>query len=163
MSSAPSSSSSAPNNKKRAFGAVVRTLNDVTNVGNSANDAATITNGIIGSSSGNNGGNSNNSNDNTKKIIIQHIPNLDNEAAAATILQRIHSEFGTLINRRGWNIKSITEMCCCGDGLDHCCSTSSRTTQQRKRTPLKIMPNNVLGYNRSSFIKYSNTRADFNW
>ena len=162
-SSSSSSSSSAPNNKKRAFGAVIRTLNDVTNVGNSANDAtnSTITNGIIGSSSGNNGGNSNNSNDNTKKIIIQHIPNLDNEAAAATILQRIHSEFGTLINKRGWNIKSITEMCCCGDGLDHCCSsTSSRATQQqqhRKRTPLKIMPNNVLGYNRSSFIKYSNT------
>ena len=148
-----SSSSSAPNNnKKRTFGAVIRTLNDVTNVGSSAKDAATITNGIIGSSSNSSGGNSNSNVTTNNKIIIQHIPNLDNEASAAAILQRVHSEFGTLINKRGWNIKSITEMCCCGDGLDHCCTSTSR-----KRTPLKIMPNNVLGYNRSSFIKYSNT------
>jgi len=116
------------NNRKRPYGATFRTLNDITNNspdgGIRENDAAS----------------SNNS-----KIAVQHIPSLPNDKEAAAILRRIHSEFHVIIDRRGWNISSITEMCCCGDGVD--CLKKRKT---------KVMPNNVLGYNRTSFSRRGN-------
>ena len=89
----------APQNRKRRFDAFVRTLNDITN--DVAYDDA---NGNFADGGGG-------------KITIQHIPSLPDEKTAAGILRRIHSEFSTIIEKRGWNVTSITEMCCCGDGL----------------------------------------------
>ena len=111
----------APQNRKRPFGAFVRTLNDITNAA-----AYYDANGNFAD-----GGSGN--------ITVQHIPSLPDDKIAAGILRRIHSEFGTIIEKRGWNVTSISEMCCCGDGLD--CP--------RKRK-IKVMPSNVLGYNRIS-------------
>ena len=118
-------------NRKRPFGATVRSLHDITN--NSAsgpglgdNDASTSSSGTGGAGGG--------------KIAVSHIPSLPQHEEAAAILKRIHSEFHTLIERRGWTVTSITEMCCCGDGID--CLKKRKT---------KTMPDNVLGYNRSSY------------
>lgn len=108
------------NNRKR-----FRTLHDITNgkgFGGDDDNAA--------------GSSSSNGNNGSAKISVQHIPTLDNAKEAAAILSRIHSEFHTLIERRGWNVISITEMCCCGDGVD--CLKGRKT---------KTMPNNVLGFN----------------
>ncbi|KAK1747629.1 WLM domain-containing metallopeptidase [Skeletonema marinoi] len=112
------------NGKKRPFGSTIRTFNDISN--DAENDPA-------------------NSN---SKIVVQHIPNLPNDNEAAAILRRIHYEFKEIIERRKWNLLSITEMCCCGDGKDH-------TPHKRGGRKTKIMPNNVLGYNltASSYTK----------
>jgi hypothetical protein len=107
-------------NRKRPFGAFVRTLNDITN--------AAAYDDVDGNFA--DGGND--------KITVQPIPSLPDERIAAGILRRIHSEFGTIIEKRGWNVTSISEMCCCGDGLD--------CLRKRK---IKVMPSNVLGYNRT--------------
>ena len=115
----------APQNRKRRFGAFVRTLNDITNA--AAYDDA---NGNFAD-----GGNG--------KITVQHIPSLPDDKIAAGILRRIHSEFGTIIEKRGWNVTSISEMCCCGDGLD--------CLRKRK---IKVMPSNVLGYNRTGTSRW---------
>mmetsp|Transcript_1714 Transcript_1714/g.3661 ORF Transcript_1714/g.3661 Transcript_1714/m.3661 type:complete len:463 (-) Transcript_1714:104-1492(-) len=122
--------SNAYNNRKRpfAFGATFRTLNNITN---------NPTHEDIGE-------NDSASNSNSK-ITVQHIPSLPDGKEAAAILRRIHSEFHTIIERRGWNITSITEMCCCGDGVD--CLKKRKT---------KVMPNNVLGYNRTSSSRLGN-------
>ncbi|KAL7525777.1 hypothetical protein ACHAXR_001155, partial [Thalassiosira sp. AJA248-18] len=109
------------NNRKRPFGATFRTLNDITNNSPSSGD--------IGENDVGNG--------DSKKIAVQHIPSLTNDKEAAAILRKIHSEFHTIIERRGWNVISITEMCCCGDGVD--CLKKGRKT--------KTMPDNVLGFN----------------
>ncbi len=117
--------------KKRPFGATVRSLNDISNGVGSWND--------------NDAENNDSSN---SKIVVQHIPNLPNDNEAAAILRRIHHEFKEIIERRNWNVRSITEMCCCGDGKDH-------TPHKRGGRKTKIMPNNVLGYNltASSYTK----------
>jgi hypothetical protein len=112
----------APPTRKRPFGAFIRTLNGITNStafdveGNDADDVG-----------------------NNSKFTVQHIPSLTDDRIAAAILRRIHSEFGTIIEKRGWLVTSISEMCCCGDGLD--------CLRKRK---IKVMPDNVLGYNRIS-------------
>jgi len=123
------------NGKKRRFGATIRTFNEISNGVGSWND--------------NDAENDNNaSNNNKSKIVVQHIPNLPNDNEAAAILRRIHYEFREIIERRNWNVRSITEMCCCGDGKDH-------TPHKRGGRKTKIMPNNVLGYNltASSYTK----------
>mmetsp|Transcript_29313 Transcript_29313/g.61796 ORF Transcript_29313/g.61796 Transcript_29313/m.61796 type:complete len:459 (+) Transcript_29313:309-1685(+) len=106
------------NNRKRPFGATFRTLNDITNNHSIGSEASSTENG--------------------SKITVRHIQSLSNEKEAAAILRRIHSEFHVIIQRRGWNVTSITEMCCCGDGID--CLRKRKT---------KVMRNNVLGYNRT--------------
>ena len=109
------------NNRKRPFGATFRTLNDITNNTEFDDDSAIANSG--------------------SNIAVKHIEGLPNDKAAAAILRRIHSEFYKIIERRGWNVTSITEMCCCGDGID---------CLKKRKSKTKVMPNNVLGYNRTS-------------
>mmetsp|Transcript_14357 Transcript_14357/g.30697 ORF Transcript_14357/g.30697 Transcript_14357/m.30697 type:complete len:461 (-) Transcript_14357:32-1414(-) len=116
------------NSRKRPFGATFRTLNDITN--NSPNGDIDENDAVSA---------------NNSKITVQHIPSLPNDKEAARILRRIHSEFHVIIERRGWNVVSITEMCCCGDGID-----------RLKKRKTKVMPNNVLGYNRTSHSRRGN-------
>ena len=120
--------------KKRPFGATIRSFNDISN--------------SVGSSGSSNEAENDPTNNNSK-IIVQHIPNLPNDTDAAAMLRKIHYEFNEIIERQKWNVSSITEMCCCGDGKDH---TPHKRGGGRKT---KIMPNNVLGYNltASSYTK----------
>jgi len=69
---------------------------------------------------------------------VMHIPTLSDADICQRLLNRIHSEFYPIIERRGYQVCSLSEMCCCGDGLDH---------DKRRRRKLRIMGNNVLGYN----------------
>lgn len=76
---------------------------------------------------------------------VQHIPALPDEDVACNMLMRIESEFSTIAVKRGWNITSLTEMCCCDDGI-HYLVSNRRNSQRGKRT----MPDSVWGYNLSS-------------
>ena len=73
---------------------------------------------------------------------IAHIPGLFEDHHSKNLLDRIHKEFLPLLQKRGYNVTSISEMCCCGDGLDH-----SGPARRKK----KIMASNVLGYNQTYF------------
>ena len=64
-------------------------------------------------------------------IPLFSISGLAQQDVCDATLQRLHQEFLPIIQRRNYHIKSISEMCCCKDGL-----TGSR-----------LMGNNVWGYN----------------
>ena len=84
-------------------------------------------------------------NDGSKRVPetkIAHIPTLGGAEETLRMLRRIHQEFFPIIQRRGYHVVSVSEMCCCGDGVDH-------LPHRRRKT--RVMPNNVLGYNRSMF------------
>lgn len=87
---------------------------------------------------------------------IQHIPNLPDASKAHELLKQIHSEFSTIASKRGWNIFSLTEMCCCGDGCDHLNGSTTKTPSlsqtkfHKRRRKSRIMSNNVWGYNLST-------------
>lgn len=132
--------------KKRPFGATIRTFNDLSNgIGSWADDDDDT--------------NAENNDTSNGKINIQHIPNLPNDNEASKILRRIHYEFKEIIERRKFNVISLTEMCCCGDGKDHCGgSTKKRGRSGRRKT--KIMPNNVLGYNLTASSSYNTKRHE---
>lgn len=75
---------------------------------------------------------------------VQHIPSLPNEEHAAAILRRIQSEFQLIVEKRKYGLTTVTEMCCCEDGLDHLHANKSGGKRGRKT---RRMPGNVLGYN----------------
>ena len=72
------------------------------------------------------------------RMKVKHIPTLCDADACLRLLTRIHNEFYPIIERRGYRVVSVSEMCCCGDGLDH---------EKGRKRKLKIMGSNVLGYN----------------
>lgn len=74
------------------------------------------------------------------------ISKLPNEKLAETLLQRVVREFVPIISRRKYNVASISEMCCCGDGLD-----AEPTAAGRRRRKRRVMSANILGYNQTSF------------
>lgn len=88
-------------------------------------------------------------------FCIQHIPTLSQADTAKAILERIKVEFEPIIRRRGYCVRSITEMCCCSDGLEHMSDAPPTTTtnskyRKRKTKSTRRMPDNVLGYNLTS-------------
>jgi DNA-dependent metalloprotease WSS1 len=80
---------------------------------------------------------------------VAHIATLPNAAEALALLQRVCHEFQPILQRRGYNVLSVSEMCCCGDGL------CPRKQQGRKNK--KIMASNVLGYNQTTFFSGATT------
>uniref|UniRef100_A0A7S4AGF4 WLM domain-containing protein n=1 Tax=Pseudo-nitzschia australis TaxID=44445 RepID=A0A7S4AGF4_9STRA len=78
-------------------------------------------------------------------VPLHTIPGLPQNDVCVTTLERIHKEFFPIIKRRGFNVVSISELCCCGDGLDHA------VNKGRKRSKCRPIGNNVLGYNRTTF------------
>ncbi len=78
------------------------------------------------------------------RIPLCVIPNLSQSDACQRILHRIHDEFGPIIQRRGYNVTSISELCCCGDGLDHRPGTKKKCRK---------MGANVWGYNQTTFFR----------
>ena len=89
--------------------------------------------------------------------LTQHIPGLPREEHAQQMLERIRREFHPLAQARGYTIPTLTEMCCCSDGIHHIMTsttsiTSSGRTLTRKRKKygrrrFRRMSNNVQGYN----------------
>jgi hypothetical protein len=71
---------------------------------------------------------------------VKHIPHLSDADTSLRLLTRIHNEFYPIVERRGYKVLSLSEMCCCGDGLDY------DESKKRKRK-LRKAGLNVLGYN----------------
>jgi len=69
---------------------------------------------------------------------LYHMEKLDNADTAKVLLERVVKEFVPIMQRRGYNVASVSEFCCCGDGLD--------TVRRRK---LRRQQNNILGYNQT--------------
>eukprot|EP00536_Pseudo-nitzschia_multiseries_P015693 jgi/Psemu1/43467/gm1.43467_g len=78
-------------------------------------------------------------------VPLSAIPRLPQNDVCAGTLERILKEFFPIIKRRGYNVTSISELCCCGDGLDHA------VQRGRKRKKCRRMGNNVWGYNQTTF------------
>eukprot|EP00978_Attheya_sp_CCMP212_P017198 scaffold45621_cov56-Attheya_sp.AAC.3 len=77
---------------------------------------------------------------------IQHISDLPNADVAQALLRRINAEFFPIVQRRGWRVTSVTEMCCCDDGIHE---LGGKNNKRRRKK--KSMPNNVWGYNQTHF------------
>ena len=75
---------------------------------------------------------------------LHHIPNLTSADVCAATLKRVLDEFGPIIQKRGYRVLSVSEMCCCGDGLDY--------DKKRRGRKLRKQSNNVLGYNSTRFF-----------
>mmetsp|Transcript_36601 Transcript_36601/g.53765 ORF Transcript_36601/g.53765 Transcript_36601/m.53765 type:complete len:473 (+) Transcript_36601:120-1538(+) len=49
---------------------------------------------------------------------VSHIPHLPGSEDVLKNLQRLSREFEPVVRARGWTVRALTEMCCCGDGDD---------------------------------------------
>ncbi|KAI2510819.1 WLM domain [Fragilaria crotonensis] len=89
----------------------------------------------------------------SSSIKIAHIPLLPQADACLQLLRRIHHEFYPIVQRRGYQVLSLSELCCCGDGLDHDIENHDSTQQngrkRRKRRIRAVTNKNILGYNQS--------------
>eukprot|EP00977_Amphora_coffeiformis_P019593 scaffold7349_cov173-Amphora_coffeaeformis.AAC.74 len=74
---------------------------------------------------------------------IYHIPTLPGADQARQMLERVVNEFRPIAKRRGYVILSVSELCCCNDGLDF------RDKNGKKPRKLSKVSANVLGYNRT--------------
>jgi DNA-dependent metalloprotease WSS1 len=74
------------------------------------------------------------------------IPKLPNTSQAESLLLGVVREFQPIIASRGYNVASISEMCCCNDGLDF--EPTASAGARRKR---RIMSSNIWGYNQTTF------------
>ncbi|GAX14657.1 hypothetical protein FisN_11Hh196 [Fistulifera solaris] len=68
-------------------------------------------------------------------FVLHQLPQAD---SCKALMERVVREFLPIIMRRGYKILSVSEFCCCGDGLDALC--------RRKKNQ---QPDNVLGYNQT--------------
>ena len=78
--------------------------------------------------------------------IAKNVDHLSLAHVCRQTLERVWKEFEPIIRRRGYNVLSISELCCCGDGLDE-------TNRGRGNTarPLRKQPDTVWGYNQTTF------------
>jgi DNA-dependent metalloprotease WSS1 len=105
------------------------------------------------------------SNNNSSKFNpkVYHIPKLHNDVYAKQLLNRVVQEFLPILQRRQYNVRSISELCCCNDGLDfqhehdlqeaNDNNGTKQTTKSKRRRRRKIrkVADNIWGYNRTSF------------
>jgi DNA-dependent metalloprotease WSS1 len=93
-------------------------------------------------------------------VSMTHLPNA---AEALALLQRVCLEFQPILQRRGYNVKSVSEMCCCGDGLDDNdingggMQNQTKNKSRRRKRKRNIMGNNVLGYNQTTVLSAART------
>mgnify|MGYP005845592003 CR=1 FL=1 len=53
------------------------------------------------------------------KFIALPTTVMKNSDVAVTILRRVADEFMPIIRKHNFNVRSVSEMCCCGDGLEY--------------------------------------------
>jgi len=71
-----------------------------------------------------------------------HIPTLPTDDHAKALLERVVREFEPIVKQRSYNVLSVSELCCCNDGLDF------DGGGRRKR---RKVANNIWGYNQTTF------------
>jgi WLM domain len=81
--------------------------------------------------------------------LLHSIRNLPMADVCSQTLERIRAEFAPIIQRRGFHVKSISEFCCCGDGLDE---DEHKTTNKNKNHGRKrpLQGNSIWGYNQTT-------------
>jgi hypothetical protein len=50
---------------------------------------------------------------------FRHMPHLPHAPHAAALMTQIAQNFVPIIRQRGYDIRTVSELCCCGDGLDY--------------------------------------------
>ena len=144
------------NKRTIQWGAKVHTINTV--------DTANFES--AGAAGGTTSSSSSFSSSSSSSFKIQHIPTPPDEDHAASLLRRIQSEFTLIVEKRGYILTSVTEMCCCEDGLDHMNMNpgsgsgnngNAATTTKKRGRKTRRMPNNVLGYNLSHGTRNGNS------
>jgi DNA-dependent metalloprotease WSS1 len=75
-------------------------------------------------------------------LRIAHIPTLPAADYAQQLLQRVVHEFEPIMKQKGYPIASVSEMCCCWDGLDF--DADGKRSKSRKR---RAVGKNIWGYN----------------
>ena len=133
-----------------------------------------------------------NSNDSTTKRLslstttaittpkVYHIPHLHNDTYAKQLLHRVVQEFLPILQRRQYNVMSISELCCCNDGLDfqhemnaqqndgatiaahHQNQVITKTTKRRRGRKIRKVADNIWGYNRTTFSNYGGNNNNNN-
>jgi WLM domain len=76
------------------------------------------------------------------------IPTLPNAPQARALLERVVREFAPIAQQRGYHVVSVSELCCCHDGLDFDDASSGKGLRKKKK--LAKMNDNVLGYNQTT-------------
>jgi len=147
-----------PTKKRKAN---IRTLNDLN--GNSIGDNGRGSEGtsnfdkpiISNNQTNTNNTQSTRSTSNPFVFRVASIPTLPNADNAKTLIERVCREFEPIVKRRNYNVLSVSEMCCCCDGLDfntndsHSSNNSSSSNRGGRRK-CRIMSNNVWGYNQTA-------------
>jgi hypothetical protein len=88
----------------------------------------------------------NNNNNNLVGLrSVHHIPTLPEAAQARQMLDRVVKEFAPIASRRGYRVTSVSELCCCHDGLDF-----RETTTGKRSRKLRKVSANIWGYNRTT-------------
>ena len=80
----------------------------------------------------------------SRTIPLYHIHSLPLADTCRQILERIWIEFGPIIQRRGYRVTSLSEFCCCGDGIDE-------APGNRRKRPKQ--GDTIWGYNQTTFWK----------
>ncbi|EEC51243.1 predicted protein [Phaeodactylum tricornutum CCAP 1055/1] len=75
-----------------------------------------------------------------------HLPSLPGAEQARNMLERVVREFAPIVHRRGYHVRSVSELCCCHDGLDF----DNTVPRRRKR---RRVASNVWGYNQTTFAR----------
>lgn len=81
-----------------------------------------------------------------REMLVASLTMLDQADHAAALLYRIYQEFFPIIQRRCYAVRSVSELCCCGDGLDHLQQRNQHHSFRRRITRRK-QADNILGYN----------------
>jgi WLM domain len=80
-------------------------------------------------------------------IIIRNMFQLPHADRSANMLRRLAHDFLPIIRQRGYNVNSVSEFCCCGDGMDYHLGGKSLSARPGTRIAGHDSEN-VMGYNR---------------
>jgi WLM domain len=80
-------------------------------------------------------------------IIFRNMFQLPHADRTAEMLLRLAHEFMPIIRLRGYNVASVSEFCCCGDGMDYHLGGKSLSARPGTRIAGHDSEN-VMGYNR---------------
>ena len=67
------------------------------------------------------------------RTVFRHLIHLPGEEKIASTLKRIQEEFLPIIRYHRYDVKLVTEMCCCGDGIDYELGGHRRRVQRFQR------------------------------
>lgn len=87
-----------------------------------------------------------------------HVPHLPKADKTKEMLARIAKEFEPILTRRGYQVYTVSEMCCCGDGLDTGELAGHRRRVQAGQKINGAEQHQCGGYNRTVYRGRGKTR-----